>query len=92
MPIKVAFDPGNETSIGEDVDTMELLAYVYVLDMTVNEVLNTYVMCELGADTDLSLFELCKYEVYMSLRMRKPTILVSDQVRHKPACTVREGG
>ena len=28
----------------------------------------------------------------MSLRMRKPTISVSDQVRHKLACTVTEAG
>ena len=28
----------------------------------------------------------------LSLRVRKPTILVSDQVRHKPACTVTETG
>ena len=28
----------------------------------------------------------------MSLCMRKPTIWVSDQVRHKPGCTVTETG
>ena len=28
----------------------------------------------------------------MSLCMRKPTIWVSDQVRHKPGCTVTEAG
>ena len=29
---------------------------------------------------------------HMSLCMRKPTIWVSDQVRHKPGCTVTEAG
>ena len=29
---------------------------------------------------------------FMSLRMRKLTIWVSDQVRHTPACTVKEAG
>ena len=28
--------------------------------------------------------------IYMSLRMTKPTILFSDQVRHKPIYTVTE--
>ena len=30
--------------------------------------------------------------IYMSLCMRRPTILVSDQVRHKLACAVTEVG
>ena len=29
---------------------------------------------------------------YMSLCVRKPTICVSDQIGHKPACTVIEAG
>ena len=28
----------------------------------------------------------------MCLHMRKPTILVSDQIQHKPDCTVKEVG
>ena len=31
-------------------------------------------------------------QIYLSLRMRKTTIWVSDQVRHKSACIVREEG
>ena len=31
-------------------------------------------------------------DFYFSFRMRKPTIWVSDQVWHKPACTVIEDG
>ena len=30
--------------------------------------------------------------INLSLRMRKPTTLVSDQVGHKPAYTVKEAG
>ena len=29
---------------------------------------------------------------YMSLVLRKPVVGVSDQVRHKPACTATEDG
>ena len=35
-------------------------------------------------------FLCCLQHKYMSLCMRKPTIWVSDQVRHKPGCTVTE--
>ena len=61
LPIKVSFDPGDQTTLQEDVDSRELLAYVYVMDMTVDDVLYGPMSCELGNDTDFSMFELCKY-------------------------------
>ena len=43
------------------------------------------------SDLDLSKF-LCSKSCYMSLVVRRPVFRVSDQVRHKPGCTVTEDG
>ena len=39
-----------------------------------------------------SAFVFAAYTVKMSLVVRKPVFGVSDQVRHKPACTATEDG
>ena len=38
------------------------------------------------------MLSLCLIEYKLSLCVRKPTICVSDQVQHKPGCTVTEDG
>ena len=69
---------------------------MFVLNITVNGIVHNdtvhrvskSVANQVDMNVIVALVSLWCY--HLSLCMRKPTIWVSDQVRHKPACTVTE--